>query len=112
MSTSHSCLDPTSRRKYRSSRARCGTGNGTLPREMADGYAAAGWPSDFIADVFREAPLDETTLAAIERQYGPPPLRCLTVSDVHLAQLFGSDEPPKVQIVARALRYWERYFAA
>src|SRR5258708_14746 len=80
-------------------------------REMADAYAVAGWPSDFIGDIFApEHAIGEADLAELERRYGPPPLRCIAVSDVHLHHLFGDDEPAKEQIIGRALRFWESYF--
>jgi hypothetical protein len=79
-------------------------------REMADGYRQSGWPSDFICDIFKEPPLEPAELYRLEREYGPPSLRCIAASDVHLRQIFGDDEDRAMQIVARALAYWERYF--
>jgi hypothetical protein len=81
-------------------------------RDMADGYAASSWPSDFISEIFAPANrLTDAELAKLERRYGPPSLRCLAASDVHLRLLYGNDEAAKVQIIGRALQYWERYFA-
>lgn len=81
-------------------------------REMADAYEAAGWPSDFIGDIFsHDQHLSESSLIELENRYGPPALRCIAASDVHLHHLFGDDESAKIQIIGRALKFWERYFA-
>ena len=46
-------------------------------REFSDGYAAAGWDSDFIAEIFApEHQLSEAQLQELERRYGPPGPDC------------------------------------
>lgn len=80
-------------------------------RETAAGYRAKSLPSDFIGEIYDGAGLSDAELEALESRYGPPALSRIAEFDVHLHHLYGSDEAKKVQIVGRALRYWERYFA-
>jgi hypothetical protein len=81
-------------------------------RSIADRYANQGWPSDFIGEIFSsEHHLGEEELKELERRYGPPSLECIAASDVHLRMLYRHDVAAKIQIIGRALRFWERYFA-
>jgi hypothetical protein len=79
--------------------------------EMHVGYREQGFPSDFLGEIYDGPAMAEEELVALERRYGPPGLRTIGESDVHLKHLFGDDETAKVQAVGRALRFWERYFA-
>src|SRR6266851_806837 len=79
-------------------------------REMHDEYRNRGFPSDFIGEIYRGPPLKDDELIEVERQHGPPGLRTIAESDVHLQHLFGDDEEHKVQVVGRALKYWDKYF--
>jgi hypothetical protein len=78
--------------------------------EMHVAYAKLGLPSDFLGEVYRGPSIDEDQLVELERRYGPPGLRTIGESDVHLKHLFGKDDDAKIQAVARALRFWEGYF--
>ena len=72
-------------------------------------YIEDGFESHFISEVFgwnRSYSRDE--LADLDLRYGPPGLRAISHSDVHLNLLFGNDEAAKEQIIARAYHFWER----
>jgi capsular polysaccharide biosynthesis protein len=79
-------------------------------REMHEGYSAQGFPSDFIGEIYSGQAIAQADLVELERRYGPPSLRVIAESDVHLKHLFGENEHLKIQVVGRALRFWERYF--
>jgi hypothetical protein len=80
-------------------------------REMYEGYREQGFPSEFIGEIYNGPALSDAELAELERRYGPPSLRTIGESDVHLKHLFGDDEDQTVQAVGSALKYWEKYFA-
>jgi hypothetical protein len=75
-------------------------------------YSASGFESVNIADkIFN----DKMTISNEEKEeldlkYGPPGVREMCFSDVHMQSLFGNDYEIKEQIMARALKFWENYF--
>lgn len=80
-------------------------------REEAARARERGLEADVVADVFadRTGP-DAARLTYLDKTYGPPFLRQIAASDVNLGLVF-SDEQPKVEVVAKAYAWWERYFA-
>lgn len=62
-------------------------------------------PEAFAADV----PIETEELVRLDETYGPPFIRQIARSDVHLNLLFGKDESKKHQVIARAYQFWEEY---
>lgn len=75
-------------------------------------YAENGFEcTDIAVEVFNS----KTTITQEEKEeldlkYGPPGIRELCASDVHLQCFFGSDHESKEEIVAKALKFWENFF--
>ena len=74
-------------------------------------YQEDGFESHFIPEVFGwDKRFSPDELAALDMKYGPPGLQAICDSDVHLRLLFGNRQAEKEQIVARAYRFWEKFF--
>src|SRR5258708_37898816 len=52
--------------------------------EMHEGYREQGFPSDFLGEVYTGPEIAQAQLCELERRYGPPGLRTISESDVHL----------------------------
>ncbi len=76
-------------------------------------YQKAGFASTFISEIFR----DTTNVSRQEKEecdamYGPPGIKEVCVSDLHLEAFFGSDENAKESLVVQAIKFWEAFFDA
>lgn len=81
----------------------------TKIRATHEEYLKNGFESYFISQIYgsREY-FSEEDLAKLDQKYGPPLIKAIIDSDVHLTLLFGKDENKKKQIVAHAYKFWEQ----
>jgi hypothetical protein len=81
---------------------------------LAEGHEAFvknGFDSTFISPIAFDtsegvSPVD---IRVADETYGPPFVKAIVDSDVHLGLLFGKDERAKEAVVVRAYRFWESY---
>ncbi len=80
--------------------------------DMIDFYEESGFKSFNIASyVFNnKVSIVEEELEKNDWQYGPPGIKELCDSDVHLEALFGGDYKAKKIVIGRALKFWENFF--
>jgi hypothetical protein len=75
-------------------------------------YLKNGFESFNIADhVFNsQVIIGDKEKENMDLKYGPPGIREMCVSDVHMQSFFGDNQEAKEQIMARALKFWENFF--
>ena len=79
-------------------------------RATHEEYLENGFESYFISQIFGDAEyFSAEDLAKLDRKYGPPLIKAIVDSDVHLTLLFGKNEDRKKQIIARAYKFWEQF---
>lgn len=81
---------------------------------LAEGHAAylrGGFASTFISPLAFDwhERVEAADTKAADEIYGPPFVKAIVDSDVHLRLLFGEDERAKEAVVVRAYRFWESY---
>jgi len=85
----------------------------TILRETDNELLSSEICSTFISsDVFDSTLLVSTdTIATMDMKYGPPGIRSIANGCMSLELLFGKNIEQRIQVVARALIFWEKYFA-
>jgi len=81
-------------------------------QQNTDFYTKEGFESLNICDeIFDNKKIvTEKEKEELDLKYGPPGIREICDSDVHLASLFGSDHGDKENVVYKAIKFWEKYF--
>ncbi len=66
---------------------------------------------NIVDDVFNtKVDISESEKEELDLKYGPPGIRELYDSDVHLEALFGKKHKAKEEIVVKAIKFWESFF--
>lgn len=82
----------------------------TTIRATHEEYLKNGFESHYISQIFgSEERFSAEDLAKLDKKYGPPLIKSIVDSDVHLTLLFGKNEDRKKQIIARAYKFWEQF---
>lgn len=81
-------------------------------KQSTDFYTEQGFESLNIAEeVFNsKTVVTDQEKEELDLKYGPPGVREICDSDVHLESFFGQDYQAKEQIVARSMKFWEKFF--
>lgn len=73
-------------------------------------YLKNGFESFFISEIFnQDKSLSQEELSYLDIKYGPPGIRAVCDSDIHLRYFFGDNHGAKEQVIARAYRFWEKF---
>lgn len=77
-----------------------------------DFYSKQGFESFNIAnEVFNgKTVITEKEKEELDLKYGPPGIREVCISDVHIRSFFGQNYKAGEQIIARSLKFWENFF--
>lgn len=77
-----------------------------------DFYIKRGFKSiNIAAEIFNDKTIiTDKEKEELDLKYGPPGIREICDSDVHLRGLFGENHNAKEQIVAKSIRFWEDFF--
>jgi len=80
--------------------------------DVKDFYIKNGFNAlNIVDDVFyNKINISEKEKEELDIKYGPPGIRELCDSDVHLEALFGKKYKAKEEIVVKAIKFWESFF--
>lgn len=75
-----------------------------------EAYSKSGFESNFITRIFEEkGVVSRERVRELDERYGPPGIRDIYQSDVHLWHLFKKREQAE-ELIARAYAFWEDFF--